>query len=133
MKPLFSIPASCRRQQGKACSNHDGDVAACLANSFPHGLVVLGYDSNKFIYAPMNRLPMSIALVSSLLIIPCNAAKAETIFYVGEGQDCPKYTKPRGDGYCKAIVDNKFTGAYLNGGCPPGSGPVGQGYCMYNY
>jgi hypothetical protein len=52
---------------------------------------------------------------------------------VGEGRECPSFTKPIGDGYCKAIVNNKFTGAYLNGGCPHGSGPVGQGYCMYDY
>ena len=81
----------------------------------------------------MKKIPVSLALAASFFVVPCSAVKAETIFYVGEGQDCPKYTKPRGDGYCKAIVDNKFTGAYLNGGCPPRSGPVGQGYCMYNY
>ena len=81
----------------------------------------------------MKKLVMSFALSSSFLLVPGNAVKAETIFHVGEGQDCPKYTKSTGDGYCKAIVNNKFTGAYLNGGCPPGSGPVGQGYCMYNY
>jgi len=79
----------------------------------------------------------SIALVFSTALIVAfgstQSAAAETIFHVGEGQDCPKYTTPRGDGYCKAIVNNKFTGAYPNGGCPPGSGPVGQGYCMYNY
>ena len=81
----------------------------------------------------MKKILASLALTTSFFVVPCSAVKAETIFYVGDGQDCPKYTKPRGDGYCKAIVDNKFTGAYLNGGCPPGSGPVGQGYCMYNY
>ena len=58
---------------------------------------------------------------------------ADVIMDVGEGRDCPSFTVPIGDGYCKAIVNNKFTGAYLNGGCPTGSGPVGQGYCMYDY
>ena len=81
----------------------------------------------------MNKIAASFALVLSFFVIPYNAVKAETIFYVGDWKECPKYTKPSGDGYCKAIVDNKFTGAYLNGGCPAGSGPVGQGYCMYNY
>ena len=74
-----------------------------------------------------------ISLTFPLADIWVNSVKAETIFHVGDGQDCPKYTKSTGDGYCKAIVNNKFTGAYPNGGCPPGSGPVGQGYCMYNY
>ena len=81
----------------------------------------------------MKKLAASIVFASAFLVVPTGAVHAETIFYVGEGQDCPKYTKPRGDGYCRAIVNNKFTGAFLNGGCPPGSGPVGQGYCMYNY
>ena len=79
----------------------------------------------------------SVALIIATALVVASGstqtAEAETIFYVGEGQDCPTYTTPRGDGYCKAIVNNKFTGAYPNGGCPPGSGPVGQGYCMYNY
>ena len=74
-----------------------------------------------------------IILACPLADITANSVKAETIFYVGDGQDCPKYTKSAGDGYCKSIVNNRFTGAYPNGGCPPGSGPVGQGYCMYNY
>ena len=60
-------------------------------------------------------------------------AAADVILSVGEGRDCPEFTKPAGDGYCKAFVTNEFTGAYLNGSCPPGSGPVGQGYCMYDY
>ena len=83
----------------------------------------------------MEKLFIALTFSSAVTIAAGSSqlVKAETIFHVGEGQDCPKYTKPRGDGYCKAIVDNKFTGAYLNGGCPPGSGPVGQGYCMYNY
>jgi len=62
-----------------------------------------------------------------------STALAQVILHVGEGRDCPSFTKPTSDGYCKAVVKNKFTGAYLNGGCPPGSGPVGQGYCMYDY
>ena len=81
----------------------------------------------------MKKIAASLSLAASFFVIPYSAVEAETIFYIGEGQDCPKYTKPSGDGYCKAIVDNKFTGAYLNGGCPLGSGPVGHGYCMYNY
>ena len=83
----------------------------------------------------MKKLFIALTFSSAVTIAAGSSqlVKAETIFHVGEGQDCPKYTKPRGDGYCKAIVDNKFTGAYLNGGCPPGRGPVGQGYCMYNY
>lgn len=68
--------------------------------------------------------------ISPLMSLP---VWADVIMDVGEGRDCPSFTKPFGDGYCKAIVNNKFTGAYLNGSCPPGSGPVGQGYCMYDY
>ena len=74
-----------------------------------------------------------ISLTFPLADMWVNSVKAETIFLFVYGQDCPKYTKSTGDGYCKAIVNNRFTGAYPNGGCPPGSGPVGQGYCMYNY
>ena len=81
----------------------------------------------------MKGIAAALFLTSSFFVISDNIANAETIFHVGEGQDCPKYTKPRGDGYCKAIVDNKFTGAYPNGGYPSKTGPVGQGYCMYNY
>ena len=108
-------------------------MGVCLASLFSHHFVILGYNTPKFIQARMKKIAASFGLASTLCFIPGNAVQAETIFYVGEGQDCPKYTKPRGDGYCKAFVSNKFTGAYLNGGCPPGSGPVGQGYCMYNY
>ena len=82
----------------------------------------------------MGRFVLGIMILAYPLVeVSVNSAKAETIFHVGDGQDCPKYTKSAGDGYCKSIVDNRFTGAYPNGGCPPGSGPVGQGYCMYNY
>ena len=82
----------------------------------------------------MGRFVLGIMILAYPLVeLSVNSAKAETIFHVGDGQDCPKYTKSAGDGYCKAIVNNRFTGAYPNGGCPPGSGPVGQGYCMYNY
>ena len=82
----------------------------------------------------MRRFVLGILILAYPLVeVSVNSAKAETIFHVGDGQDCPKYTKSAGDGYCKAIVNNRFTGAYPNGGCPPGSGPVGQGYCMYNY
>ena len=81
----------------------------------------------------MRELVIAFAFASSFIVGSVNSAKAEVIFHVGEGQDCPKYTKSIDDGYCKAIVNNKFIGAYLNGGCPPNSGPVGKGYCMYNY
>ena len=81
----------------------------------------------------MKKIAAVLFLSFSFVCISDKSVNAETIFHVGEGQECPKYTKPMGDGYCKAIVNNKFTGAYLNGGCPLGSGPVGQGYCMYNY
>ena len=82
----------------------------------------------------MGRFVLGIMILAYPLVeVSVNSAKAETIFHVGDGQDCPKYTKSSGDGYCKATVNNRFTGAYPNGGCPPGSGPVGQGYCMYNY
>ena len=67
----------------------------------------------------MNKITASYVLASSFFITPCNAVEAETIFYVGEGQDFPKFMEPRGKGYCKAIVDNKLTGAYLNGECHP--------------
>ena len=31
------------------------------------------------------------------------------------------------------LYQNKFTGAYLDGSCPIGSAPVGEGYCMFKY
>jgi hypothetical protein len=58
---------------------------------------------------------------------------ANTIFKINPEAQCPDYTTKYKEGYCKAMVTNKFTGAYLDGSCPIGSAPVGEGYCMFKY
>ena len=60
-------------------------------------------------------------------------ANAQTIFRIKPNASCPDYTEKYKEGYCKAFVTNKFTGAYLDGSCPIGSAPVGEGYCMFDY
>ena len=81
----------------------------------------------------MRRSLLPLCFVFVVTPLTLQPVLADVLMDVGEGRECPSFTQPIGDGYCKAIVNNKFTGAYLNGGCPHGSGPVGQGYCMYDY
>jgi hypothetical protein len=48
MKPLFSISASCHRQQGKGRSNNDGNIAIGSAGWLLHSFVIWGYDNANF-------------------------------------------------------------------------------------
>jgi len=58
-------------------------------------------------------------------------SQENALFFVGHTSNCPQFTKPVGEGYCKSFVSNRFIGASPNGSCPANSSPVGEGYCMY--
>ena len=72
-------------------------------------------------------------LFLAMAFFPVTEAHAQTIFRINPDANCPDYTEKYKEGYCKAFVTNKFTGAYVDGSCPIGSAPVGEGYCMFNY
>ena len=72
-------------------------------------------------------------LFLAMAFFPVTGAHAQTIFRINPDANCPDYTEKYKEGYCKAFVTNKFTGAYVDGSCPIGSAPVGEGYCMFNY
>lgn len=81
----------------------------------------------------MNRMKKLALFFLAMASFSVTEANAQTIFRISPGANCPDFTEKYKEGYCKAFVKNKFTGAYLDGSCPIGSAPVGEGYCMFNY